>query len=134
MKQLNFPSEQYTLENEVYKYVKTEESAIGALELLWQTVELSQEKLNKKDHKTNKSIKRKLREITQYKDKEKDSRVTLPKPQILLLEEEELSLLKRHVENFPFSSRISEDVDRLWDIIDTAQDYTPPKPALVKDG
>lgn len=143
MKLLRFPAQSYTLiTDEVqkdilgrevkytgYKYDKQEDSIISSLELAWNAVTRSQlQDLNKKDHKLNKALKKKLREVTRFKDKDEDSRIPLKGEQILYLEEAELELLKRHLdEGNKFTSAVSEDVDRLWEVIESAQDYDPKK-------
>lgn len=143
MKKIIFPAQTYKyVENEIigkennkdiiytgYKYILTEESIVGSLELLWASVQRSPlQDLNRNDHKINKRLKKKLREITRFKDKNEDSRISRDGLQILILEEDEFSLMKRHLDSNKFGSAASEDVSLLWEIIDAATDYIPPKP------
>lgn len=139
MKLLTFPAQAYLPktvdQKETLEYQKSEDSLIGVIELLWAGISNSPcQDLTKKDYKTIKSLKKKLREISQYKDEDKDSRITLSGEQILILEEEELSIMKKLLEANKFTSLIAEDIDLLYSIVDAAKEYEVPKPVLKLEG
>ena len=135
MRLLNFPYDAYDFDgtNNVYSYRRGEEPyTMGCLELLWFSLIGSPLELNKKMHKTNKRLKSKVRELTIYKDPSKEARVGSPlnaEPK-LILEEDEYELLNQHLDVIKFNSRVSEDVDRLYEVIESA---SPFKPTLVKE-
>lgn len=119
MKKLIFPNEEYKEEKGSWIYVKTEESVIGKLELLWLAIEHSELKdLKLRDHKSNKKLKKAIREITRFKDKDEDARIALPGEQSLVLEDAEFELLRRHIdEGNKFGSKVSDDLIALYDIL-----------------
>lgn len=114
-----------------YKYNKTDDRVIGLFELLWVGITQSQSQdLSKPDFKVIKRLKKKLREISRFKDADNDSRILLENDQVLILEGDEYSLVKRLLEANKFSASIADDVDALWEKVDSATDYDPPKPKL----
>lgn len=133
MKQIVFDVEDYIYDGVKYNYVKTDASQVGQFELLWAGVNNVQIDLTKKEHKIIKRLKVKLREISIYKDNDKDSRILKLSTQQLILETDEYDIMKKLLESNRFLPRISDDVDALWEKIDNAPDYTPPKPELLRD-
>lgn len=133
MKQLSFPPASYTFKEGSYIYDKTDSSIVAPLELLWTVIQESPlQDLKRADHRTNIALKKAIREITIFKDKDKDSRISI-NPQILVLEDAQFELLKRHLNANIFSSRVSEDVETLWNIIESAKEYEIPRPQLVRE-
>lgn len=141
MKQLIFPSEVYVqkLINEEavkiagvspkYVLVCQNELKCGLFELLDIILsKLSEKKLDKKGHKTNKKLRTKLKEISRYKDADEDARILKELSQTLLLEDAEYELLKEHIDSGvqKVTPRMSELVSDLYDLIDNAQDWKPP--------
>lgn len=133
MKQINFPNQftRYSKVEETYVY-KYENSIVGTLELLWITVYKSAyDGLDRSKAKTLKHLYKKIRDVTQYKDPSKDSRITKDGPQVILLEEAEFDLMKILISNNKLSVNAAEDLDLLWEVIESAKEYYPPKPQLV---
>lgn len=127
MKKLIFPAETYVVDSQtealIYK-PESKRSIIGLLELLYTSIVTSPlSDMTKKDHKVNSALTDKLIGVTRYKDKQEDSRVSLEGDQALILEEPEYELMKKLVEANKFISRVSYDLTRLWDVIDSAQEY-----------
>jgi hypothetical protein len=122
MKILRFPAQAY-IEKKGKLVVDSGDAIVGTLELLWAGVQNSPcSDLKLREHKANKRLKKKLREITCYRDEDKDSRISLLE-QTLILEEEEIEVMKKLLNANSFTAAISEELGELWDIIDSAEDY-----------
>lgn len=123
MRELTFPSESYELENKIWKFKgKTGDGKlIGLFELIWSGVNRSgKEDLKRRDHKIVKRLKAKLREISRYKDQDEDARILdVGGPYTVILEEDEFQMLKDLVDANKFSSIISDEVDAMWNYLDS---------------
>jgi hypothetical protein len=134
MKQINFSAEFHEFNEEKKTFEYKGPDFIGTFELLWNGVDHSPcQNLTKKDHKVIKRLKKKLREISVYKDSDEDARVLSSGSHILLLEGDEYEVLKKLLDANIFSAMVSDEVDTMYDLVDNAPEYQPPKPALVKD-
>lgn len=143
MRKIEFKAENYFLfEDEAIlpdgtkkkiSYLKCKDGFIGVFELLWSGVDRSNKELAKKDHKVVKRLKSKLKEISRWRDKDEDARVLKEGVQIVILEEDEYNILKELLEANKFTSKISEIVDAMWDLIENAPDYQVPL-ALEREG
>ncbi len=124
MKKLCFPDESYDFTKKPYTYKPILENRfIGLLELVWSAVDKSNLPLDKETHAVNRRLKNKLIAATGFKDEDEDSRVASPGPHQLILENDELDLLKNHLEKGNiFSSKITEDISLVWEIIDNAKE------------
>ena len=106
--------------------------AIGLFELIWTAISISEKKLNKKEHKVVKRLKKDLRSISRFKDEDEDSRVLNEGgPHELLIEEDEYDILKEILEDVKFRAAVSDEVADMWDFIDNVPEHK--KPELVKD-
>ena len=132
MKQILFPIEEY----KVRKYKdfdgadKTDLEAVndercGIYEMIWTMITtVSQLKLEGKDHKTNKKLKAKLKEISRFKDEHEISRISKlgDMPHVVLLEDAEFELLKRMVDDSVprVVGRYSETICAVLELMDSA--------------
>lgn len=136
MRKLIFAPETYNLtpvqdkdgKNTDKSFLKHKTELVGLLELLWTGVINSPcTELSKKEHKVNKRLQASLETVTRYKDSDEDARVALEGRQELIIEEDEYELLKKLMEANKFFGKISSQVSDLWDVIDTAETFTPLK-------
>lgn len=123
MRTINFKEATYTLMDGVKVYDGP--GKIDPFEMIWTGVNVSSKKLDKKGHKINKRLREALKAISDWKDADKDSRILLSGPQILVLEEDEYSLLKSLLDEVNFRATLSEEVAEMYDLIDNAQ-FTKP--------
>lgn len=128
MKVIEFPPENYTWKSkDKYEgYVLNGERVIGLLELLYAAVHKSPyTPLSESDHKLIKKIKKAIKQITMYKDKDEDSRIASEGPQKLLLEDTQYELMIKLVKANSFLSSISDEYSDLLDILNNPQEFTP---------
>lgn len=149
MKQLSFPIEQYREveiigqgieDGKITTLVKTELVAqnrikCGVYEIMDVMInKIAKSQLDRKEHKTNKKLQKKIREIGTYKDKDEDSMVIKKGEngilaQSVILEDAEFDLLKKILESATtnVTPKYSEAVSDLWDLIDSAIDIETKK-------
>jgi hypothetical protein len=131
MRRLEFPNQKYTLVDTTYKLDKSE-GVIGLVELLWAGITRSEvQDLTKKDYKVIKKLRKKIKAVTVFKDKDEDSRVT-PQECTLYLENDEYDMLVKLLNGNKFLAVIAEELDSLWSIIDEAKEEEF-KPQLVSN-
>jgi hypothetical protein len=144
MRKLLFPVEHYEVEVINTERVKQkidekekealvfQDGAIGLFELIWLGINISEKKLNKKEHKIVKRLKSDLRFISRFKDVDEDSRVLNDGgPHELLIEEDQYSILKEILEDLKFKAAVSDEVADMWEFIDNAPEHK--KMEIVKD-
>lgn len=133
MQLIRLPAEQHNWNEDKKRFDFVGDGLISILDLIWSGINKAQpeEKLTRKDHRTIKKVKAKIKDITRFKDFDKDSRIGHEYDQELILEDAELDMLKKLLESNKFLPIISDEVDLMWTIIDSAEDYVPPKPTLV---
>lgn len=108
---------------------------VGKFELLWIGIVKSPygtrqgEQLSRKEHKVIKGLKKKLKDISIYKDGDQDSRIIFyPHTKECWLENDEYSLLIRLLEANSFSAAVSETLTDLYDLLDdTKEEELTPK-------
>lgn len=138
MRKLIFQPEQYELTDEVIKGNKTgrqflnpTKGVIGIFELLQSGVENSPLKgLTKKDFKVIKRLKESLFSLSRFKDEDEDSMcLQAGGPHELIIEEDEYDLMVRLFTSAAdqFTSKIADQVDDVFGILEKAETFTAPK-------
>jgi hypothetical protein len=142
MREIKFPAETYVEKDnsELIEQAKAQnipvklkkwlecdnEFKCGKLELIDVMIsKMSELKMDKKKHKVNKKLRAKFKDITRYKDEDKDARVTLDGAQTLVLEDAEYDLLKEHMDSATpkMAARISDLLTDVWDLVDEAREF-----------
>lgn len=132
MRNLSFAAEIYVedvaknAEGKDISYLKyVGEGRLGIFELIWTALNITPRELNKKEHKINKRLRAKFKEVSRYKDQDKDARVLNEGTQQVLIEEDEYELLKGLLEAVKFKSALSDEVDTMFEFIDNAPIVRP---------